>query len=46
LAIYRPAPGMLRAKLETLAHWVHADLEPDLTFLFDVPLEVARARLD
>ncbi|WP_228892729.1 dTMP kinase [Pseudoduganella aquatica] len=38
--------GLDRAKLETLAHWVHADLEPDLTFLFDVPLEVARARLD
>jgi dTMP kinase len=38
--------GLERAKLEALAHWVHADLEPDLTFLFDVPLEVARARLD
>lgn len=38
--------GLDRAKLETLAHWVHADLQPDLTFLFDVPLDVARARLD
>jgi len=38
--------GLPRDKLETMAHWVHADLEPDLTILFDVPLEVARARLD
>ncbi|MGO4377985.1 dTMP kinase [Pseudoduganella sp. RAF53_2] len=38
--------GLSRHKLETMAHWVHADLEPDLTILFDVPLEVARARLD
>ncbi len=33
-------------KLETLEQWVHPALQPDLTFLFDVPLEVARARLD
>jgi len=33
-------------KLEILEEWVHPDLQPDLTFLFDVPLEVARARLD
>jgi dTMP kinase len=33
-------------KLETLEQWVHPDLQPDLTLLFDVPLEVARARLD
>ena len=38
--------GLPREKLEIMAHWVHADLEPDLTILFDVPLEVARARLD
>ncbi len=25
---------------------MHPDLQPDLTLLFDVPLEVARARLD
>ena len=25
---------------------MHADLQPDLTLLFDVPLEVARQRLD
>jgi dTMP kinase len=32
-------------KLEILEKWVHPDLQPDLTLLFDVPLEVARARL-
>lgn len=35
-----------RAKLETLEQWVHPALQPDLTLLFDVPLDVARARLD
>ena len=35
-----------REKLEALEQWVHPDLQPDLTLLFDVPLEVARARLD
>ena len=33
-------------KLRALEQWVHADLHPDLTLLFDVPLEVARQRLD
>ena len=33
-------------KLELLEQWVHPHLQPDLTLLFDVPLEVARARLD
>lgn len=33
-------------KLNALEQWVHPDLQPDLTLLFDVPLEVARARLD
>lgn len=32
-------------KLQVLEQWVHADLQPDLTLLFDVPLEVARERL-
>ncbi len=32
-------------KLEVLEQWVHPDLQPDLTLLFDVPLEVARQRL-
>ena len=33
-------------KLAALEQWVHPQLQPDLTLLFDVPLEVARARLD
>ena len=33
-------------KLAILEQWVHPDLQPDLTLLFDVPLEVARQRLD
>ncbi len=33
-------------KLAVLEQWVHPDLQPDLTLLFDVPLEVARQRLD
>jgi len=38
--------GMSLAKLEALEQWVHPHLQPDLTLLFDVPLDVARARLD
>ncbi len=38
--------GLPRAKMEALEAWVHADLQPDLTLLFDVPLEVARQRLN
>jgi dTMP kinase len=37
--------GLARAKLEALEQWVHPHLQPDLTLLFDVPLEVARERL-
>ncbi|EJN08000.1 dTMP kinase [Herbaspirillum sp. YR522] len=37
---------LARDKLETLERLVHPALQPDLTLLFDVPLEVARARLD
>lgn len=33
-------------KLDVLEHWVHPDLQPDLTLLFDVPIDVARQRLD
>ncbi|RJG06151.1 dTMP kinase [Noviherbaspirillum cavernae] len=33
-------------KLSALEEWVHPGFQPDLTLLFDVPLEVARARLD
>ena len=38
--------GLDVAKLEALEAWVHPHLQPALTLLFDVPLEVARARLD
>lgn len=37
--------GVDSARIETLAHWVHADCQPELTLLFDVPAEVSRARL-
>ena len=33
-------------KLEVLEQWVHGHLQPDLTLLFDVPLTVARERLN
>ena len=33
-------------KLDVLEQWVHAEFQPQLTLLFDVPLEVARERLD
>ena len=38
--------GLDRARLDALEQWVHPHLQPDLTLLFDVPLDVARARLD
>jgi dTMP kinase len=38
--------GMDRAKMEALESWVHPHLQPDMTLLFDVPLDVARGRLD
>ncbi len=38
--------GLDRSKMEALEAWVHPHLQPDLTLLFDVPLDVARARLD
>ena len=37
--------GLDRAKFLTLEHWVHAHLQPDLTLLFDLPLDVARERI-
>lgn len=37
--------GLDRARLDALEQWVHPHLQPHLTLLFDVPLEVARARL-
>jgi len=38
--------GLARDKMEALEAWVHHELQPDLTLLFDVPLEVARQRLN
>ena len=37
--------GVPLEKLEQLERWVHADLQPNLTLLFDIPIEVARQRL-
>jgi dTMP kinase len=37
--------GVDRAKLEVLEHWVHPNIQPDLTLYFDLPIEVARQRV-
>lgn len=37
--------GVPPEKIEQLEAWVHADLQPDLTILFDVPVEVSVTRL-
>lgn len=37
--------GIPTAKIEQLETWVHPELQPDLTILFDVPVEVSVARL-
>ncbi len=37
--------GVSIPKLEQLEQWVHGDLQPDLTLLFDIPTEIARQRL-
>jgi dTMP kinase len=37
--------GMSAARIGELEQWVHPDLQPDLTLLFDVPPEVAAQRL-
>ena len=37
--------GVPLTKLELLERWVHEDLQPDLTLLFDIPVEIARQRL-
>jgi dTMP kinase len=38
--------GVPFARIGELERWVHEDCQPDVTFLFDVPTEVSRARLD
>jgi len=37
--------GLSEDRLAILEAWVHGDLQPDLTLLFDVPNDVAQARL-
>jgi dTMP kinase len=37
--------GVSMAKISALASWVHADCNPDLTLLFDVPPETAQDRM-
>lgn len=37
--------GLSDDRLSILENWVHRDLQPDLTLLFDLPFEVARQRL-
>jgi dTMP kinase len=37
--------GVPEARVAALEHWVHAELQPDLTLLFDVPPEVAAERV-
>jgi dTMP kinase len=37
--------GLDRAKFLILEHWVHEHLQPDLTLLFDLPLDIARERI-
>ena len=39
------AKGVSAAKVELLEHWVQGDFQPDLTLLFDVPVEVSMQRL-
>lgn len=39
------AKGVPANKIEILEQWVQEDLQPDLTLLFDVPVEVSIARL-
>jgi dTMP kinase len=37
--------GLDPARIAVLEQWVHADVQPDLTFWFDAPVEVAQARV-
>ncbi len=37
--------GVAQERIAALERWVHADLQPDLTLLFDVPPDMAAGRL-
>ena len=37
--------GLDRSKFLQLEQWVHGHLQPDLTLLFDLPLDIARERI-
>lgn len=37
--------GVAADKIEQLEAWVHPNLQPDLTLLFDVPVEISLSRL-
>lgn len=37
--------GIALERLQVLENWVQSGLQPDLTLLFDVPLEISRERL-
>jgi dTMP kinase len=39
------ARGLAMEKMQQLEQWVQGDLQPDLTLLFDVPVEVSLQRL-
>ncbi len=39
------AKGVAASKIQMLEQWVQADLQPDITLLFDVPVEVSMQRL-
>lgn len=38
--------GVPQDRIRELEQWIHGDCQPDLTYLFDVPPEVSRTRLD
>ena len=37
--------GVARSRVETLEQWVHGSLQPDLTLLFDIPVDISTQRL-
>ena len=39
------AKGVPASKIQLLEQWVQADIQPDITLLFDVPVEVSLDRL-